>query len=126
MALYATGLVFCSAMQRGGFSSCVPACALQEAKVAGDESSVKNALMLLDSFFQREVRPMNGEAVTINVHPHKGINIEDIKEDARKKTSCTRIRQGCDEHGEHVCVSYFFVCDYRNWTTHITSSTRPL
>jgi len=49
--------------------------------VAGDEASVKNALMLLDSFFQREIRPVNGEAVTINVHPHKGIDVEGVKED---------------------------------------------
>ena len=49
--------------------------------VAGDEASVKNALTLLDSFFQREVRPVNGEAVTINVHPHNGIDIASVKED---------------------------------------------
>ena len=95
-------------MQLGGFNSCAPTCAFQDAKVAGDEASVKNALMLLDSFFQREVRPMNGEAVTINVHPHKGIDLHDIKEDAppqREKTFCTHARQGCDEHGEHrVCA----------------------
>ena len=38
--------------------------------------------MLLDSFFQRELRPVNGEPVTINVYSHKGIDIEDVKEDA--------------------------------------------
>ena len=51
-------------------------------KVAGDESSVKNALMLLDGFFQRELQPVNGEPVQINVHPHNGIDIEDVKEDS--------------------------------------------
>ena len=51
-------------------------------KVAGDESSVKNALMLLDGFFQRELQPVNGEPVAINVYSHKGIDIEDVKEDA--------------------------------------------
>ena len=51
--------------------------------VAGDEASVKNALLLLDSFFQREIR--SGEPTIINVHPHAGLaGITDVKEE-----SCT-------------------------------------
>ncbi len=53
-------------------------------KVAGDESSVKNALMLLDGFFQRELQPVNGEPVAINVYSHKGIDIEDVKKLCQK------------------------------------------
>lgn len=50
--------------------------------VTGDESSVKNALLLLDSFFQREVRAVNGEPIVIHIYAHKGLEgILSVKEE---------------------------------------------
>jgi len=56
--------------------------------VAGDEASVKNALLLLDAFWLREVRPANGEPTTIHVHPHMGIEVASVKEE---RARCARL-----------------------------------
>ncbi len=39
------------------------------------------ALLLLDAFWLREVRPANGEPTTIHIHPHMGIDVASVKED---------------------------------------------
>ena len=38
------------------------------------------ALLLLDAFWQREVRPFNGEPTMNHIHPHIGISVVGVKE----------------------------------------------
>ena len=48
--------------------------------VAGDEAAVRNALLLLDAFWTREVRPANGEPTSIHIYPHTSIDVTEVKE----------------------------------------------
>ena len=48
------------------------------AYIAGDIESVKNTLLLLDGYFQKEIKSSTGEPVFVKIHPHKGIDITDI------------------------------------------------
>ena len=51
--------------------------------VAGDESAVKNALLLVDAYFQREVAA-GKEPVKVHLHPHLGMNdIKGVMEELR-------------------------------------------
>ena len=45
--------------------------------VAGDETSVKNALLLLDGYFIKETR----DEMPVHFHPHLGVDIKDILQD---------------------------------------------
>ena len=49
--------------------------------VAGDVDAVKNALLLLDSFFVKEIRPITEQPIVVQVHQHKEIDVSSIKED---------------------------------------------
>ena len=51
--------------------------------VAGDLSSVKNALLLLDGYFLKEVR----DEMPVHLHPHTGIDVKDVMEDTMRKLS---------------------------------------
>ena len=51
------------------------------AYVAGDLDAVKNALLLLDGYFQKEIRSSNGEPVYVSIHPHMQIDVTSIKEE---------------------------------------------
>ena len=61
--------------------------------VAGDATSVKNALLLLDAFWTREVRPANAEPTTVHIHAHVGIEVADVKEE-RGGYKSARARHG--------------------------------
>ena len=41
----------------------------------------KNAFLLLDGNFQKEIRSSNGEPVYVNIHPHMQIDVTSIKEE---------------------------------------------
>ena len=49
--------------------------------VAGDIGCVKNALLLLDSFFVKEIRPITEQPIVVQVHQHKDVDVSSIKED---------------------------------------------
>jgi len=51
------------------------------AYVAGDIEAVKNALLLLDGYFQREIKSSTGEPIYVQIHPHKNIDISGVKEE---------------------------------------------
>ena len=54
------------------------------------------ALLLLDAFWLREVRPANGEPTTIHIHPHMGIEVASIKEErAWRVPGCERACTAC-------------------------------
>ncbi len=47
--------------------------------VAGDEDSVKNAVLLLDGYFVKEAR----DETPVHLHPHVGIDIKSVMQDLR-------------------------------------------
>ena len=49
--------------------------------VVGCLDSVKNALLLLDGYFTQEARPVRGEPVLIEVHPHENVQLGSVTED---------------------------------------------
>ena len=49
--------------------------------VAGDISSVKNALLLLDGYFVKEVR----DEMPVHLHPHTDIDIKDVMQETSFK-----------------------------------------
>ena len=55
--------------------------------VAGDVSTVKNALLLLDAFWMREARPANGQPTEVQIHPHVGIDVAEVKEERARMAS---------------------------------------
>ena len=49
------------------------------AYVVGDLDSVKNSLLLLDGYFQRQIKSNSGEPIYVHIHPHKNIDIKIIE-----------------------------------------------
>jgi hypothetical protein len=48
---------------------------------ARDVDGVKNTLLLLDSFFQKEIKSTTGEPVYVSIYSHKGIEIADVEKE---------------------------------------------
>ena len=48
------------------------------AYVAGDVDAVKNTLLLLDGYFQKQIKSSTGEPIYVHIHPHKDIDITSI------------------------------------------------
>ena len=51
------------------------------AYVAGDIDAVKNTLLLMDGFFQREIKSTTGEPIFVELYPHKNIDIKTVQDE---------------------------------------------
>ena len=51
------------------------------AYVVGDIDAVKNALLLCDGYFQKEIKAVTGEPVYVHIHPHTNLDVAGIKDE---------------------------------------------
>ena len=51
------------------------------AYVAGDIESVKNCLLLLDGYFQKEIKSSTGEPIFVEIHTYRDIDITGIEKE---------------------------------------------